>query len=131
VRGGYITMIKISPEAEMHLKGIQDIEGKIPKLSVAGGGCAGFKYVWDLITEEQIDDMADEVITLSNGGTFVLDGYSLMYLFGMELILNKGVFGTTLEINNPQAAAGCGCGESVNFDMDAVAANQESFKLPE
>lgn len=124
-------MIKISPEAEQHLKAIQDSEGKFPKLSVAGGGCAGFKYVWDLITQEQIDEMADEVITLGNGGTFVLDGYSLMFLYGMELTLNKGVFGTTLEINNPQASAGCGCGESVNFDMDAVAANQDSFRLPE
>jgi len=126
-------MIKITPEAEDHLKGIQDAnEGKFPRLGIAGGGCAGFKYDWQLVAEDDIDDMSDEIIPLSNGSTLVLDGMSIMYLFGTELQLSKTLFGTTLEIVNPQAQAGCGCGESVNFDMDKVAANMDNdFKLPE
>lgn len=125
-------MIKITADAQNHLKNIQDSEHKFPKLSVAGGGCAGFKYVWDLVTEDEIDDMSDEVIELENGGTLVVCGMSLMYLFGSEISLNKGVFGQHLEIGNPQAQAGCGCGESVGFDMDMVASNMDSgFKLPE
>lgn len=126
-------MIKITPEAEDHLKSIQDAnEGKFPRLGIAGGGCAGFKYDWHLVAENDIDNMSDEVIPLSNGSTLVLDGMSIMYLFGTELQLSKTLFGTTLEIVNPQAQAGCGCGESVNFDMDKVAANMgNDFKLPE
>ncbi|MDA9302547.1 iron-sulfur cluster assembly accessory protein [bacterium] len=128
-------MIKITEEAEHHLKGIQDAnEGKFPRLGVTGGGCAGFKYDWQLVAEGEIDDMVDEVIPLGNGGTLVLDGMSVMFLFGTELQLSKTLFGTTLEIVNPQAQAGCGCGESVNFDMDLVEANMANpggFKLPE
>ena len=126
-------MIKVTAEAQEHLKEISESnDGKWPMLSVLGGGCAGFKYDWKLVTEADIDDMSDEVIELDNGATLVIDGMSLMFLFGTELQLNKSLFGTTLEIVNPQAQAGCGCGESVNFDMDMVEANMNGgFKLPE
>jgi hypothetical protein len=36
-----------------------------------------------------------------------------------------------LEVVNPSAASSCGCGESINFDMEKVEANQNAFKLPE
>lgn len=126
-------MIKVTPDAQEHLKEISESNGgKWPMLSVLGGGCAGFKYDWKLVTEADIDDMSDEVIELDNGATLVVDGMSLMFLFNTELHLNKSLFGTTLEIVNPQAQAGCGCGESVNFDMDMVEANMNGgFKLPE
>ena len=126
-------MIKVTADAQEHLKEISESnDGKWPMLSVLGGGCAGFKYDWKLVTEADIDDMSDEVIELDNGATLVIDGMSLMFLFGTELQLNKSLFGTTLEIVNPQAQAGCGCGESVNFDMDMVEANMNGgFKLPE
>lgn len=125
-------MIKITTDAQNHLKNIQDSEGKYPKLSVAGGGCAGFKYEWTLVGDDEIDDMSDEVLDLDNGGKFVICGMSLMYLFGSEIILNKGVFGQHLEITNPQAQAGCGCGESVAFDMDMVSSNMgNDFNLPD
>lgn len=126
-------MIKITPEAEAHLKSISDANGgKWPMLGVAGGGCAGFKYDWKLVTEDEVDMLSDEIIDLSNGTTLVIDGTSLMFLFGTELQLKKDLFGTTLEIVNPQAQAGCGCGESVNFDMEMVEANMNGgFKLPE
>lgn len=126
-------MIKITPDAETHLKEISDSnDGKWPMLSVLGGGCAGFKYDWKLVTEDEIDVLSDEIIELSNGTTFVIDAMSLMFLFGTELQLKKDLFGTTLEIVNPQAQAGCGCGESVNFDMDMVEANMnKGFQLPD
>jgi iron-sulfur cluster assembly accessory protein len=126
-------MIKVTNDAQEHLKEISESnDGKWPMLSVLGGGCAGFKYDWKLVTEADIDDMSDEVIELDNGATLVIDGMSLMFLFGTQLQLNKSLFGTTLEIVNPQAQAGCGCGESVNFDMDMVEANMNGgFKLPE
>jgi Fe-S cluster assembly iron-binding protein IscA len=47
-----------------------------------------------------------------------------MYLIGTTLELKKDTFGTTLEIVNPNSASSCGCGESVNFDLDKVEANQ-------
>ena len=61
----------------------------------------------------------------------VIDGYSVMYLFGSVLDLKKDLFGTTLDIQTPAAQSACGCGESVNFDMDMVSANMGNFNIPE
>ena len=124
-------MITVSEKAQAHLKSIADAnEGKFPRLGVKGGGCAGFSYDWQLLTPEEFNS-DDEVIDLDNGGKLVVEGMSMMYLFGTMLELKQDLFGTTLEIVNPAAQSSCGCGESINFDMDAVAANMDQgFKLP-
>jgi iron-sulfur cluster assembly accessory protein len=130
-------MIGISETAANHIKTISDNNGnKIPFLSVKGGGCAGFSYDWQLKEETELDIYSDEIVNLDNGGKLAIDGYSLMYLFGSTIDLKSDMFGTTLEIVNPAAASSCGCGESINFDMDQVEANMNitannDFKIPE
>lgn len=129
-------MINITESAEQHLKGISESnQGKIPMLGVKGGGCAGFSYDWQLVAEEDINDTNDEVIELQNGHKMVVDGTSLMYLFGSTIDLKHDLFGTTLEISTPAAQSMCGCGESINFDMEMVEDNMalgtQGFNLPE
>jgi len=125
-------MIDITNEAADHLKGISDAnDGKLPFLGVKGGGCAGFSYDWQLKTKEELDETADEVVLLYNGAEMVIDGYSMMYLFGSKLDLKQDLFGTTLEIQTPAAQSACGCGESINFDMDMVEANMGNFNMPD
>lgn len=124
-------MITVTEAAADHLKGISDSnDGKLPFLGVKGGGCAGFSYDWQLKTKEELDETADEVVQLYNGAELAIDGYSIMYLFGSVLDLKKDLFGTTLDIQTPAAQSACGCGESVNFDMDMVEANMDSFNIP-
>jgi len=124
-------MITITEKAADHLKGISDAhEGKLPFLGVKGGGCAGFSYDWQLKTKEELDETADEVVKLYNGAEIAIDGYSIMYLFGSVLDLKQDLFGTTLDIQTPAAQSACGCGESVNFDMDMVEANMGNFNMP-
>lgn len=120
-------MITVTDSAAEHLKSISDEQGKIIRLGIKGGGCAGFSYTWDLIDKSEIDDSSDEVINLSNGGVLVLDGTSVMYLFGSTVEFKKDVFGAVLDVQTPAAQSACGCGESVNFDMDMVEANQAAF----
>jgi len=115
-------MIQVTPGAEQHLLNIANSENKHPKLGVRGGGCAGFSYDWSLVTDEEIMS-DDETIKLSNGGKLVLDGMSMMFLFGSTIDYKTGLFGSTLEISTPAAQSSCGCGESVNFDMDYIDAN--------
>jgi iron-sulfur cluster assembly accessory protein len=128
-------MINITETAAAHLKGISDAnEGKIPMLGVKGGGCAGFSYDWQLIAESDINDMNDEIIELSNGHKIVVDGTSLMYLFGSTIDLKQDLFGTTLDISTPAAQSMCGCGESINFDMEMVEDNMmlsQGFRFPD
>jgi len=124
-------MITVTDKAAIHLKSISDSnDGKHPMLSIKGGGCAGFSYDWGLVALDEIDDMSDEVIDLDNGTKLIVDGMSIMYLFGTTLELKQDLFGTTLEVVNPQAQSSCGCGESINFDMDAVAENMNKFNIP-
>lgn len=129
-------MIKITPEAEEHLKSISESNGgKWPMLGIAGGGCAGFSYDWSLVSEAETDPLSDEIFDLQNGGKLVVDGTSLMYLYGTVIQLKKDVFGTVIEVVAPAAQSSCGCGESVNFDMqmveDNMAMNAADFKLPD
>tara|TARA_B100000575_G_C23107054_1_gene639049 strand:- start:584 stop:907 length:324 start_codon:yes stop_codon:yes gene_type:complete len=80
------------------------------KLSVKGGGCAGFKYEWGFVTNDDIQ-IDDEVFDLQEG-KFVVDGISVMYVAGTEIDYVREVFGSHFEIKNPSATSSCGCGES-------------------
>ena len=112
-------MITITDGAKEHLINIGKDQGKWVKLGIRGGGCAGFSYDWSTINPEQaMTD--DEVMDLNEDQKLVVDGMSLMYLFGSTIDLKKDVFGTVLEITSPAASSSCGCGESVNFDMDKL-----------
>ena len=42
----------------------------------------------------------------------ILDKASLMYLAGMTIEYRKEIFGSFLELKNPNAKSTCGCGES-------------------
>jgi iron-sulfur cluster assembly protein len=41
-----------------------------------------------------------------------------MFLIGTEVDYVKSLVGANFEIRNPNAHSSCGCGVSVNFDMD-------------
>lgn len=124
------TMINVTNVAADHLKSISDSDpdGKVCRLGVRGGGCAGFSYDWGLIAESDMNK-DDETISLYNGSKLIVDGASLMFLIGTTIDLQKNVFGTILEIVNPAAQSSCGCGESINFDMEKVEKNMEVPRL--
>ena len=80
-------------------------------LAVQGGGCAGFKYDWGFVDNaEQIQK--DDVVIEWQGGRFVVDAMSVMYVAGTRVDWKEEVFGAQFEITNPKATGGCGCGES-------------------
>jgi len=119
-------MINVTEDAAKHLKGISDSnDNKIPVLGLKGGGCAGFSYEWQLKEEKDLDTKADHVIVMDNGYKMAVDSSSIMFLVGTTLELKHDIVGTMLEVVNPSAKSSCGCGESVNFDMDKVASNEK------
>lgn len=86
------------------------------KLSLTGGGCAGFAYQWELvnnISELDLQDWHNEY----DGLKFWLDHTSKPYLIGSTVHLKTGVAGTYIEISSPKASSACGCGESVSFTV--------------
>lgn len=90
---------------------LNEHQQKVVRLSLKGGGCAGFTYDWALDTSSQT---GDEVIKLPNG-EFAIDDTSVMYLLGSTIDYKKEVFGSYFTIENPASTSSCGCGESIGF----------------
>ena len=88
-------------------------------LNLSGGGCAGFQYDWSSVEKEEDVEKMD--ITIDTGsGNFVIGATSIMFLAGTEVDYVKSFVGSTFEIRNPNAQSSCGCGVSINFDMDKL-----------
>jgi len=86
------------------------------RLSLAGGGCAGFSYKWDLVksADELVeDDFPQEY----DDWTFWLDRPSELYLIGSTVNKKVDIIGSVIEIQAPLASSSCGCGESINFNL--------------
>lgn len=80
----------------------------ILRLSVEGGGCSGFQYRFGLA-----DDMDDEDSISENAGVkLVVDAVSLDLVAGSTVDFVESLGGAAFRVENPQAAAGCGCGSS-------------------
>ncbi|APW72226.1 MULTISPECIES: HesB/IscA family protein [Sphingopyxis] len=78
------------------------------KLSTPRRGCSGLAYSVDYVTEE---DRFDEKIE-TPGGTFYIDGASVLYLIGSVMDWVEDDFAAGFVFQNPNAKGSCGCGES-------------------
>jgi iron-sulfur cluster assembly accessory protein len=84
-------------------------EGTVLRISVAGGGCSGFQYEYNLVQEKP----ASDDIVLSKGDAVVLiDSMSLEFMGGSEIDFVDDLIGQAFQIKNPNAVASCGCGTS-------------------
>ena len=78
------------------------------RLSVEGGGCSGFSYKFGLA--ETVE--ADDVVTSTDGVDLVIDAISLDLLKGAQVDFVDSLGGSSFQVTNPNATAGCGCGSS-------------------
>ncbi len=81
------------------------------RVTVSGGGCSGFQYVFALDADRGEDDIAIE----RDGATVVVDSLSLGYMKGSELDFVDDLIGASFRVKNPQATAACGCGTSFSI----------------
>jgi iron-sulfur cluster insertion protein len=78
------------------------------RLSVDGGGCAGFTYRFELAEAPESDDTVAE----RNGVKLVVDPVSLDLVRGSAVDFVEDLGGAAFRVTNPNAASGCGCGSS-------------------
>ena len=78
------------------------------RISVSGGGCSGFQYGFALDDRDEDGDIAVE----RDGAKVVIDGMSLLYMVGCEVDFVEDLTGSYFRVNNPNATASCGCGNS-------------------
>ncbi len=102
--------IDLSPSAARRVSAIAARQGKpaIFRLSVDGGGCAGFQYVFGLADTVADDDSIAEC----DGVTLVVDPVSLDLVRGCTVDFVESLGGAAFRVENPNATAGCGCGSS-------------------
>lgn len=78
------------------------------KLSTPRRGCSGLAYAVDYVAEAKPFDERIE----TPGGTFFVDGGSVLYLIGSTMDWVEDDFAAGFVFNNPNAKGACGCGES-------------------
>jgi iron-sulfur cluster assembly protein len=103
--------LTLTPGAEAR---IAELMGKAPKgaigvkLSTPRRGCSGLAYSVDYVSEEKPFD--EKIVT--PGGTFYVDGASILYLIGSRMDWVEDDFAAGFVFENPNAKGQCGCGES-------------------
>lgn len=101
----------LTPAAEKRIADLmaQAPEGTIGvKLSTPRRGCSGLAYSVDFVSAEA---PLDEKIE-TPGGTFYIDGGSVLYLVGSTMDWREDDFTAGFVFDNPNAKGTCGCGES-------------------
>ena len=79
-------------------------EKKYFRITVQGGGCAGFKYNFGFDSKSNEDDAIF--------GKTIIDKSSLDIISGSVVDFKKEMIGESFVIDNPKATASCGCGLS-------------------
>lgn len=112
------TELRTLPAAVILTKGaerrVADLMAKAPedaigvKLSTPRRGCSGLAYSVDYVTKEAKFD--EKIVT--TGGTFYIDGASVLYLVGSIMDWREDDFTAGFTFENPNAKGACGCGES-------------------
>lgn len=108
---------EITPAAQAQLKLILSKDGAQERplrfrISVVGGGCSGFQYIFKVDALERENDhvFGDEKSQV------IIDDVSLELMKGAFLDYEDELIGAQFVIkNNPQAVASCGCKTSFSI----------------
>ncbi|MEL7197871.1 MAG: iron-sulfur cluster assembly accessory protein [Pseudomonadota bacterium] len=103
-----VILTKGAEERVSHLMSMAPDNAIGVKLSTPRRGCSGLAYSVDYVTEEA---KLDEKIE-TPGGTFYIDGASVLYLVGSTMDWVEDDFTAGFVFDNPNAKGACGCGES-------------------
>ncbi len=87
--------------------------GKFLRVSISGGGCSGFQYIFELDNKNLAGDikLAEE----NSNILAITDETSLPFLEGAEIDFVKELGASYFKVNNPNAKASCGCGSSFSI----------------
>lgn len=105
--------VNLSQSALDRITEITEKEGNIGKflrISITGGGCSGFQYIFELDDKNKDDDIklaSDQDKLLA-----VTDTTSIEFLNGAEIDFKDELGASFFKVNNPNATDNCGCGSS-------------------
>jgi iron-sulfur cluster assembly protein len=104
-------MITISQSATDQIKTMLSAEetpNMFLRLSVKAGGCSGFSYGMGFDDDQSTEDKVMDF----HGLKVVVDSESHKFLDGVQIDFKDSGMGGGFTIENPNAVASCGCGQS-------------------
>jgi iron-sulfur cluster assembly protein len=109
-----ITLTPSAVQAINELLEKRDLEGYALRIFVSGGGCSGLQYGMALDNNIQTGDVTAEL----DGVKVVIDEVSINYMRGSTVDYVDDLMASGFKIDNPNAIASCGCGNSFDTGSD-------------
>lgn len=103
--------LSVTEAAAAKVRELIEGEGNVAlklRVFVTGGGCSGFSYGFTFDEAQAEDDTSVE----RDGITVLVDPMSYPYLVGANIDYREDLSGAQFVIDNPNATATCGCGNS-------------------
>ncbi len=104
--------IEITEGAQNYIAGlIEKDKSNYFRITVLGGGCAGFQYKFDF------DDIKndDDILFKTNKISVLIDKISLGLINGSRIDYVNELIGSSFKVTNPKASSSCGCGTSFSI----------------
>mgnify|MGYP003972548023 FL=1 len=104
--------IEITNNAQDHIASILKKDSvNYFRITVLGGGCAGFQYKFDFENLKNEDDILIEEEKIN----VVIDETSMELIQNSKIDYVHELIGSSFKITNPQASSSCGCGTSFSI----------------
>ena len=104
--------IEITNNAQDYIASILTADKvKFFRITVLGGGCAGFQYKFDFENSQNDGD----IIFKTKKIEILIDNTSLDLIKGSKIDYVHELIGSSFKITNPQASSSCGCGTSFSI----------------
>lgn len=104
--------IEITENAQAHIANVlKNDNAKFFRITVLGGGCAGFQYKFDFENSKNNND----VMIQTKKVNVLIDDTSLNFIKGSKIDYVSELIGSSFKITNPLAASSCGCGTSFSI----------------
>ncbi len=113
-----ISLTKLAVKNFRRIKEDEDIkEDDLLRVTVKGGGCAGYEYVLEFghLTKR-------DLVFKSNGMPVITDRKSHTIIDGLEIDWSKDLSAPGPRFSNPKAVSTCGC--STSFSIKPVETNK-------
>ena len=104
--------IEITSNAQEHIASIlKKDSASYFRITVLGGGCAGFQYKFDFENLKNDDDILIEEDKVK----VLIDTTSMELIQNSKIDYVNELIGSSFKITNPQASSSCGCGTSFSI----------------
>ena len=104
--------IEITDNAQEHIATVlKKDSAKYFRITVLGGGCAGFQYKFDFENLKNEDD----ILIHKKKIDVIIDETSMELIQNSKIDYVHELIGSSFKITNPQATSSCGCGTSFSI----------------